>query len=171
MKSAGGSRGLRSSLVSPSEEETLRLGEALGGRLNEGDVVFTGGSLGVGKTCIIRGICAGLGFAGRVRSPSFAVVNQYDGRCRIYHVDLYRISSDSPELEDLSRQEYFSDDVVTLVEWGEKLVPWGVSPAITVRMQIREDERRLIELEARDDGVAKRIRDVLAGWKVSDSAK
>jgi len=154
----GAPGGASLSFVSSSESDTLRLGRALGGILRGGDVVFTEGSLGVGKTCLIKGICAGLGFDGRVRSPSFAVVNQYAGRCGIYHVDLYRIPDDSPELEDLSRQEYFSDDVVTLVEWGEKLASWGVKPALNVRMRIGEGERRLIDIEAADPEPARRIR-------------
>jgi tRNA threonylcarbamoyladenosine biosynthesis protein TsaE len=141
-----------------SETDTLRLGQSLGEVLKTGDVVFTEGPLGVGKTCLIRGICAGLGFEGRVRSPSFAVVNQYEGRNRIYHVDLYRIPSDSPELEDLSRQEYFSDDVVTLVEWGDKLAAWGVSPSLNIRIRIVEGERRRIEIVATDPRLAERVR-------------
>jgi tRNA threonylcarbamoyl adenosine modification protein YjeE len=154
----GTPRGPSLSFVSSSESDTLRLGRALGGVLRKGDVVFTEGPLGVGKTCLIRGICAGLGFDGRVRSPSFAVVNQYAGRCGIYHVDLYRIPADSPELEDLSRQEYFSDEVVTLVEWGEKLASWGVKPALNVKMRIGESERRLIDVEAAAPELGRRVR-------------
>ena len=154
----GAQGGPSSSFVSSSESDTLRLGRSLGGILRKGDVVFTEGPLGVGKTCLIRGVCAGLGFDGRVRSPSFAVVNQYVGKCGIYHVDLYRIPAGSPELEDLSRQEYFSDEVVTLVEWGEKLGSWGVKPALNVKMRIGEDERRLIDIEAADPGLAKRVK-------------
>jgi len=151
------------SFDSASETETTRLGQALGGVLKGGDVAFAEGPLGAGKTCLIRGICTGLGFNGRVRSPSFAVVNQYDGRCRIYHVDLYRIPPDSPELEDLSRQEYFSDDAVTLVEWGEKLASWGVDPALNIRIHIGEGERRRIEIEAADPVLAERVRELRPG--------
>jgi tRNA threonylcarbamoyladenosine biosynthesis protein TsaE len=157
---AGAEMGDASTFATSSERETADLGRAVGGLLGPGDVVFVEGPLGVGKTCLIRGACEGLGYEGRVRSPSFAVVNQYEGRCRIYHVDLYRIASDSPELEDLSRQEYFSDDVVTLIEWGEKLVPWGVRPTVTIRIRIVEDDRRRIEVEAANPRLARGVGEI-----------
>jgi len=144
------------SFDSASEEDTVGLGEALGARLRPGDVVFAEGPLGAGKTCFIRGVCAGLGFRGKVRSPSFAIVNRYEGRVPIYHVDLYRIPDDSPELEDLSREECFSEDAVTLVEWGGKLRAWGVEPSAVVTVELAGDGRRRIVVEAAA-GAADRI--------------
>lgn len=146
------------SLESESEERTARIGESLGGALRGGDVVFAEGPLGAGKTCLIRGICLGLGFRGKVRSPSFAVVNKYAGRRAIYHVDLYRISEASPELEDLSRQEYFSDEAVTLVEWGGKLTAWGVTPSARVTIVPGDGDTRRIEVTVEAPGLAARVK-------------
>jgi tRNA threonylcarbamoyladenosine biosynthesis protein TsaE len=143
--------------VKNSDEETVRLGEALGAVLRGGDVIFAEGHLGAGKTCLIRGICAGLGFGGKVRSPSFAVVNKYVGRRTVYHMDLYRIPESSPELEDLSRQEYFSDDAVTLIEWGEKLRGWGVTPSARVNITPGDGDVRHIEMTVYDPDLAARL--------------
>jgi tRNA threonylcarbamoyladenosine biosynthesis protein TsaE len=143
-------------VISASESDTTRLGASLGVALKAGDVLFAEGVLGAGKTCLIRGICSGLGFSGVVRSPSFSVVNEYRGRCRICHVDLYRIAESSPELEDLSRQDCFEGDAVALIEWGEKLRRWGVSPSVSVRILLREDGGRRIELSFEDRDLARR---------------
>ena len=151
---------MRLSFDSASEDDTFRLGRSMGSALGGGDVMFVEGPLGAGKTCLIRGICAGLGFLGKVRSPSFAVINGYEGKCRIFHVDLYRIPEGSVELEDLSRQEYFSGDAVTLIEWGEKLRRWGVTPSAWVRIDVEEGELRHIELTAENERAALRLRAV-----------
>ena len=148
------------SVASGSEEDTVRFGRSLGAVLRGGDVVFAEGPLGAGKTCLIRGVCTGLGFRGRVRSPSFAVVCRYAGRHVVYHVDLYRIPVTSPELEDLSRQEYFSEDAVTLVEWGEKLRPWGVTPSARVVIGVGDGDSRHIELTVEAPDLAARLREV-----------
>lgn len=154
------SAGARFPLASNSDEETGRIGESLGAALRPGDVLFAEGPLGAGKTCLIRGICAGLGYSGRVRSPSFAVVCRYEGATTVYHVDLYRIPGESPELEDLSRQEYFSGDAVTLVEWGEKLRIWGVAPSVLVEIQPEGGDARRLEVVAYDTELAVRLKDL-----------
>jgi tRNA threonylcarbamoyladenosine biosynthesis protein TsaE len=157
LNGSGAAPGAKFSLVSNSDEETSRIGGSMGGALRGGDVLFVEGPLGAGKTCLIRGICHGLGFRGKVRSPSFALVCKYDCRPVIYHVDLYRISGESPELEDLSRQEYFSEDAVTLIEWGDKLEEWGVSPSARVNMTPDSDTRH-IELLVYDSDLEDRLR-------------
>jgi tRNA threonylcarbamoyladenosine biosynthesis protein TsaE len=143
-------------IVCPSEEDTVRLGASLGEALRGGDVVFADGELGAGKTCLIRGICAGLGFSGAVRSPSFAVVCEYSGRCRICHLDLYRIPESSAELEDLSRGDCFESAAVTVIEWGERLRGWGVSPSAAVRLIVLPDGGRRVLLNLEDRDLARR---------------
>jgi len=131
-------------LVAETEEDTFDCGRRFAAALRPGDVVFVEGRLGAGKTCFVRGVCAGLGYEGKVRSPSYTIVNKYAGRVAVYHVDLYRIPGDSAELEDLSRDECFSQRAVTLVEWGEKMRAFGVVPRFTVRVEIGgNDVRRL----------------------------
>jgi tRNA threonylcarbamoyladenosine biosynthesis protein TsaE len=144
-------------VVCPTESDTEKLGASLGKALRGGDVLFAEGDLGAGKTCLIRGVCIGMGFSGVVRSPSFAVVSEYVGRCRICHVDLYRIPESSPELEDLSRGDCFDSDAVTLIEWGEKLRRWGVSPSACVRLIHLPDDGRRVELSFEDRDMALRV--------------
>lgn len=163
MNAAGETERTEFSFDSTSEDDTVRLGRSIGIALRGGDVVFAEGPLGAGKTCLIRGICAGLGFTGKVRSPSFAVMNRYEGRTPIFHVDLYRIPEGSAELEDLSRQEYFSGEAVTLIEWGEKLGRWGVKPYARVLISVGDGDRRHVELEVEDSATALRLRGMECG--------
>ncbi len=142
-----------------TEHDTVRLGRSLAATLGRGDALFAEGELGAGKTCLIRGVCAGLGYTGTVRSPSFAVVSRYEGRCKIYHVDLYRIPESSPELEDLSRQECFADDAVTLVEWGGKLRRWGVEPSVSAVVRVEGDDGRLVAISFESENTARRAKD------------
>jgi len=110
---------IRESIVTHSDNETRELGYQLGKTLRKGDIVAFIGSLGSGKTCMIQGICRGIGFWGRVTSPSFLLLNEYDGPVTIYHMDLYRIG-DIKELEQLGWEEYFYNTGICLIEWAEK---------------------------------------------------
>ena len=102
-------------LSTSSPDETLELGRLLGGWLAAGSVVALRGELGSGKTVLAQGLSLGLGFDGYVSSPSFVIVNEYDGRIPIYHIDLYRM--DGPELLDsLGYRELFWSEGVALIE-------------------------------------------------------
>lgn len=115
-----------------SPEETESFGQRVGRILEAGDVLGLTGDLGSGKTCLVRGVCEGLGVRDRVTSPSFLTVNEYGGRLPVYHLDLYRIE----KVEDSRAQGY--DDIiygpgVTLIEWSERIA--GALPP--GRMDIR----------------------------------
>lgn len=105
--------------VTNSAEETRALGRELGRSLGQGDVVALVGDLGSGKTTLIQGICCGLGVEGVVNSPSYTIVNEYLGRCPVYHLDFYRLS-DREDLLALGCEEYFYGHGVCLVEWAER---------------------------------------------------
>lgn len=104
--------------ISRSEGETESLGERLGSRLRAGDVLALYGGLGAGKTAFVRGVARGLGIQGRVTSPTFTLVNEYEGRIPLFHFDLYRLSG-SQELFDLGWDEYLDRGGVCAVEWSE----------------------------------------------------
>lgn len=107
--------------VSNSPEETEELGAALAGRLNAGTVVAFTGDLGAGKTAFVRGIARGLGISGRVTSPTFTIVNEYDeGRLPLFHFDMYRLSS-AGELYDIGWEDYLRRGGVCAVEWSEQV--------------------------------------------------
>ena len=106
--------------LSHSPEETEHIGEMLGRRLRPGTVVAYRGGLGMGKTAFTRGLARGLGCAGRVTSPTFTIVNEYDGATPLFHFDMYRLSS-SDELFDIGWEDYLTRGGVCAVEWSERV--------------------------------------------------
>ena len=106
--------------LSHSPEETEHIGEMLGRRLRPGTVVAYRGGLGMGKTAFTRGLARGLGCAGRVTSPTFTIVNEYDGATPLFHFDMYRLGS-SDELFDIGWENYLTRGGVCAVEWSERV--------------------------------------------------
>ena len=106
--------------LSHSEAETEAIGAKLAGILTAGSVIAFRGGLGMGKTAFTRGLARGLGFSGRVTSPTFTVVNEYEGgRLPLFHFDLYRLA-DSEELFAIGWDEYLDRGGVCVVEWSEQ---------------------------------------------------
>ncbi len=101
-----------------SEGETELLGQRLAKTLRPGQVLALEGDLGAGKTAFVRGLAAGLGYPGRVSSPTFTIVNEYEGgRLPLFHFDLYRLN-DPRELDDLGWEDYVDRGGVCAVEWS-----------------------------------------------------
>ena len=134
-------------LLSQSPEETHRLGIELGKSLDAGDLVALTGELGSGKTCLIQGIAVGLDILNpkQVTSPTFTLINEYQGRVPIYHFDLYRINK-LEELFDLGFEEYFYGKGVTLVEWAEKILDWLPPQRLSIYLKILSERQRQIQL-------------------------
>ncbi len=113
-------------LTSHSENETEAIGKALMRLLPDGSVVALRGELGAGKTCLVRGMAAAIEAETAVSSPTFTMVNEYEGRPKIYHLDLYRIA-EPRELMDLGYEDLFdAPDGICVIEWAEraeKLLP------------------------------------------------
>ena len=111
----------RQIIVTDSEAETSAAGEHLGRRLAAGDVVLLYGDLGAGKTAFVRGLARGLGASpDAVSSPTFTLVQEYSGRVKLHHVDLYRLQP--IEVGDLGLDELSEGDAVVAVEWAERWV-------------------------------------------------
>jgi tRNA threonylcarbamoyladenosine biosynthesis protein TsaE len=109
------------SFITKSELETIKAGERFSMQLSHRDVVALFGELGAGKTCFIKGICKGLGVHEHVASPSFTIVNEYQGvGIKIFHFDFYRIKTIS-ELQEIGFDEYMYDDGVCLIEWADRV--------------------------------------------------
>ena len=106
--------------LSRSETETESIGEALGKRLCPGTVLAFRGDLGMGKTAFTRGLARGLGCTGRVTSPTFTIVNEYEGKIPLFHFDMYRLP-DSDALFDIGWEDYLGRDGVCAVEWSERV--------------------------------------------------
>ena len=102
-----------------SVQDTIKFGEKLGKLLIAGDIIFLNGDLGAGKTTLSKSIGEGLGVQEYITSPTFTLINEYEGRLPLYHFDLYRLDS-YEELEELGVEDYFYGNGVCLIEWAEK---------------------------------------------------
>jgi len=109
-------------VLSRSSAQTQSWGRKLGKLLGGGEIIGLTGELGSGKTCFVRGLAQGVDVNKEawVRSPTFTLINEYDGRVPLFHVDLYRLSSVT-EMEELSLRECFFSDGVSVIEWFERL--------------------------------------------------
>ena len=106
--------------ISRSVAETEAIGQELAGQLSPGTVLAYLGNLGMGKTAFTRGLARGLGCTDRVTSPTFTIVNEYDGRIPLFHFDMYRLS-DSDDLFDIGWEDYLDRGGVCAVEWSERI--------------------------------------------------
>ena len=122
-------------IVTRSPEETIQLGKELGELLRPGEVVALIGDLGAGKTTLAKGIATGAGVAdeNEVTSPSFVLVNEYQGRFPIYHADLYRLQ-EAMEVETLGWEEFIFGEGISLLEWAEKIP--GILPEERIEVRI-----------------------------------
>ena len=134
--------------ITNSPEETEALGARLARALEPGAVVAFTGDLGAGKTAFVRGLARGLGIRDRVTSPTFTVVNEYEGgRLPLFHFDLYRLGS-ADELFDIGWEDYLARGGVCAVEWSERMEELLEPGTIRVDLRRGEDEsRRVITVE------------------------
>ncbi|WP_286233836.1 tRNA (adenosine(37)-N6)-threonylcarbamoyltransferase complex ATPase subunit type 1 TsaE [Thalassotalea sediminis] len=127
------------------EQATVAFGNALAqavvNELKSGIVAYLHGDLGAGKTTLTRGFVQGLGHSGKVKSPTYTLVEPYElGEWQAYHFDLYRLS-DPEELEFMGIRDYFNDNACCFIEWPERGV--GVLPEadISIYLQYNEEQR------------------------------
>lgn len=128
-------------IATKNYKETILLGERIGKYLKSNDIVALSGCLGAGKTTLIQGIAKGLGVRNWVTSPTFTIINEFEGKFSLYHIDLYRIEN-IDDAEDLAIEEYFIKGGVTVIEWAEKIK--SILPVKTIKISIKivsENER------------------------------
>ncbi|MDH3321051.1 MAG: tRNA (adenosine(37)-N6)-threonylcarbamoyltransferase complex ATPase subunit type 1 TsaE [Betaproteobacteria bacterium] len=134
--------GPESSLELAGEPATLRLGAALAGGLAPGRVLHLSGELGSGKTTLVRGLLRELGHTGRVKSPSYPLVELYViSSLNLYHFDFYRFKDRSEWLESGFR-EYFNAQTACIVEWPERAGELLPPADLAIRLEIAGDGRR-----------------------------
>lgn len=132
--------------LSHNVTETEALGMALAKQLRAGSIIAYLGDLGAGKTAFTRGLAQGLGCTGRVTSPTFTIVNEYEGTLPLFHFDMYRLN-DADELFDIGWDDYLNRGGVCAVEWSERIRSELPTDTITVticRHEEHEDWRRII---------------------------
>ena len=135
--------------LSRSEADTEDLGRRLAAALSPGAVVAYRGGLGMGKTAFTRGLARGLGYQGRVTSPTFTIVNEYEGEgLPLFHFDMYRLAG-AGDLFDIGWEDYLDRGGVCAVEWSERveeaLPPDAVT--VTIARSPREEGWRSITVE------------------------
>lgn len=138
--------------LSHNELETEAIGEKIGGSLTPGTVLAYCGDLGMGKTAFTRGLARGLGCTGRVTSPTFTIVNEYEGRIPLFHFDMYRLP-DSDALFDIGWEDYLSRNGVCAVEWSERVTDAFPEDTIwvTIGRHPDQDGWRVITVENGDE--------------------
>jgi tRNA threonylcarbamoyladenosine biosynthesis protein TsaE len=135
-----------------SAEETEALAAALAPRLSPGSVVALFGGLGAGKTAFVRGLARGLGCAGEVCSPTYAIINEYQGKPPLAHFDMYRVEG-WESLESNGWFDYLGGGHVLAVEWSENILAAIPGNARRVTIAPGEDEHsRVITIEEGKDG-------------------
>jgi tRNA threonylcarbamoyladenosine biosynthesis protein TsaE len=128
----------------------------IGSRLQGGEILLLSGPLGAGKTILVKGLCAALGIDEEdVTSPSFTLVNPYDGRLKLYHLDLYRLDEGASAAHAVDLDDLLSDkDSVIVIEWAERMGRYPL-PADVWKIEIAgdgDDARRIVIGTRKDEG-------------------
>ena len=133
-------------IITSSPRETEAAGEALGRRIPDGTVLAMYGDLGAGKTALVRGLARGMGIDARISSPTFTIVNEYQGARTLIHFDMYRLQS-AEELFDIGWEDYSARGAVCAVEWSENVEEafFGDEWKLTIEKLSDTDRRITIE--------------------------
>ena len=137
----------RQVLTSNSPQETVKAGKRLGILLKAGDVVALTGELGAGKTVFTKGIAAGLGFedSDSVTSPTYKILNRYEGRVIINHLDAYRLAGPG-DFSDIGGDDLLGGDAVCIIEWAQRIKTVLPSHTVSVDIQVLSAAARKLEL-------------------------
>lgn len=144
---------LETNLISSGTDETYIIGKELGRSLNDNAVVALIGDLGAGKTILAKGIAEGLEVPDEPNSPTFVIMNVYEGRVPLYHFDLYRINNLN-DLEDIGYKDFIYERGIKVIEWADKII--DVLPKDTVIIEISIiDENNMNKRNLKIKGVEK----------------
>jgi tRNA threonylcarbamoyladenosine biosynthesis protein TsaE len=146
-----------------SDDEMRKLGYDLARVLEKGDIVYLRGVLGAGKTTLVRGISHGLGYSGRVNSPTFTLLNIYPAPIEIYHFDLYRL--ENCDLHDLGWEEYLEGDGISLIEWPEAGQGQFPREAMFIDIKLCDDDyerERVVEIYAQGEKYQHKLEELKA---------
>ena len=129
--------------VTSSAEETIKLGKSLSKFIEAGDIMILDGDLAAGKTTFVKGILSGLNFKREVTSPTFTLINEYEAKHRVIHMDCYR-ENNLQRWVNLGIQDYFYSDDVKIIEWPEIISALIPEEHISITLtSISEFERKI----------------------------
>ncbi len=151
-------------LQTKSTLETIRIGKSIGSLLLPGDVVALVGELGTGKTQFIKGLAVGVGIGNPayLSSPSFTLINEYEGRVPFYHIDLFRLKEEK-EAEELGLEEYFQGRGITAIEWADRIPSLLPKEVLWINIHYTGKNTRSLEIT----GKGKRYEQIIKGLKGS----
>ena len=136
------------------EVATVTMGNQVAAIIEQGAVIYLHGDLGAGKTTFTRGVVQGFGHVGKVKSPTYTLVEPYElERANVYHFDLYRLG-DPEELEYMGIRDYFSANAICVVEWPEKGGEFIPVPDLDITLSYVGNERKIVITSASDRGIA-----------------
>jgi tRNA threonylcarbamoyladenosine biosynthesis protein TsaE len=130
-------------IITNGPEETKKIGEEVGKLSRPGDLLAFHGELGAGKTCFIQGISQQLEVKDYVTSPSFTIINEYQGKIPIYHFDLFRLNN-VEEILELGYEEYFYGEGLTVIEWAEKIEQLLPKEHLRIEIKFKDHFKRTI---------------------------
>ncbi|MBA7563279.1 tRNA (adenosine(37)-N6)-threonylcarbamoyltransferase complex ATPase subunit type 1 TsaE [Candidatus Atribacteria bacterium 1244-E10-H5-B2] len=137
-------------IITKSPEETKNLGKEVSKLTKPGDLLAFYGELGAGKTCFIQGISQGLKVKDYVTSPSFTIINEYQGKIPIYHFDLFRLDN-AEEILELGYKEYFYGEGLTVIEWAEKIEQLLPKEHLEIKIKFKDHHQRTISFIPQGD--------------------
>ncbi len=149
-------------IITHSEDETRKIAESLGERINDPSVITLEGDLGAGKTTFTKGLGKGLEVKRIITSPTFTIIKEYIGRLPLYHIDAYRLEHSE---EDLGLDEYILSDGVTVIEWAQFIADSIPDNKLAITINYLADEQREIIFETKDSHMEEKILDVIESLK------
>ena len=144
----------------PNQRELEKIAKKLGRLVDSGDVICMVGDLGAGKTTFTKVLAVGLGVEDYVTSPTFTLINEYEGRIPLYHFDVYRINH-IDEMENLGYEEYFYGDGVCVIEWADLIKDILPYDYLWIEIKMIGAESRQICFTGTDDYYKEMIRELL----------
>lgn len=143
-------------MYSQNEAELISIGNRIGQLLEAGHVLVLSGDLGAGKTTLTKGIAKGLDIHQMIKSPTYTIVREYEGRLPLYHLDVYRIGDDS---DSIDLDDFLYGEGVVVIEWGELLDQSLLSDYLLVRIE-RAEEGREVTFQAQGNRSARLLEEL-----------
>ena len=149
-----------------SLDETQAIGQKIGEIVVTGTLITLYGNLGSGKTSFVQGLARGLGVPAEyyITSPTYTLINDYPGRCNLYHVDLYRIDG-IDEAEDIGLYEIMDGDGIIAIEWADRIEKDLPSDRVSLEFETTGDDSRIITLKAQGVKEIKLLKEIIVWFE------